>query len=464
MSKFGGRTSEEHHRDSPKHTALKEETRNTLETLRETSTDYDWDFWLSWINDVDLVLRTQPEAVKHHMTLGMPPSLRGQLWQIGVRSRNTGDVESEYRELLKRVSPDEKLIRRDLSRTFPTHEFFKEQDGEGQEALFNVIKAYSIFDQQVGYCQGLPFIVGCLLLEMREEHAFAVLIKLMSQNGLRSQYTPNMETLHERLYQFDHILQQKIPQVHRHLETQGVRPSMYASQWFLTLFASRCPLPLTVRIFDLIMVEGTLVVLRVALALLWRSQDTLLTLDMEHLVGFLNHTIYDAYVDDPNALVQDTYQIDIPTRLLNRLAKQRTTEAAREAKAQTQEEHLRRINTDLSQHVHRLEKANRTLETENRDVTQQVIDAKMSVARLDDENQQLRHELGQVRSELEQLKSTLPALEEMTRQNAYYRQQNQDLQSQLTDVEEILVDLKLKYAESEGRYEELHRRLGATGH
>lgn len=124
------------------------------------------DFWLSLINDADLVLRTQPDAVKHHMTLGMPPPLRGQLWQIVVRSRNSGDVESEYRELLKRVSPDEKLIRRDLSRTFPTHEFFKEQDGEGQEALFNVIKAYSIFDQQVGYCQGLPFIVGCLLLEV----------------------------------------------------------------------------------------------------------------------------------------------------------------------------------------------------------------------------------------------------------------------------------------------------------
>lgn len=299
---------------------------------------------------------------------------------------------------------------------------------------------------------------------MREEHAFAVLIKLMSQHGLRSQYTPNMETLHERLYQFDHILQQKIPQVHRHLETQGVRPSMYASQWFLTLFASRCPLPLTVRLFDLIMVEGTLVVLRVALALLWRNQDTLLTLDMEHLVGFLNYSIYDAYVDDPNALIQDAYNIDIPARLLNRLAKQRTTEAAREAKTQTQEEHLRRINADLSQHVHRLEKANRALESENRDVTQQVIDAKMSVARLDDENQQLRHDLGQVRTELEQLKSTLPALDEMTRQNAYYRQQNQDLHSQLTDVEEILVDLKLKYAESEGRYEELYQRLGATNH
>lgn len=41
MSKFG-RTSEEQYRDSPKHAALKEETRNALEALRETSTDYDW--------------------------------------------------------------------------------------------------------------------------------------------------------------------------------------------------------------------------------------------------------------------------------------------------------------------------------------------------------------------------------------------------------------------------------------
>lgn len=41
---------------------------------------------------------------------------------------------------MKMTSPCEKVIRRDITRTYPEHEFFKEKDGIGQERLFNVIK------------------------------------------------------------------------------------------------------------------------------------------------------------------------------------------------------------------------------------------------------------------------------------------------------------------------------------
>lgn len=54
---------------------------------------------------------------------------------------------------------------RDIPRTYPELEFFKD-GGRGQQALFNVIKAYSIHDKEVGYCQGSAFIVGQLLLQV----------------------------------------------------------------------------------------------------------------------------------------------------------------------------------------------------------------------------------------------------------------------------------------------------------
>ena len=58
------------------------------------------------------------------------------------------------------------VIRRDIARTYPEHEFFKEKDGLGQESLFNVMKAYSLHDREVGYCQGSAFIVGLLLMQV----------------------------------------------------------------------------------------------------------------------------------------------------------------------------------------------------------------------------------------------------------------------------------------------------------
>lgn len=49
-------------------------------------------------------------------------------------------VKNQYSELLKMSSPCEKLIRRDIARTYPEHDFFKGQDSLGQEVLFNVMK------------------------------------------------------------------------------------------------------------------------------------------------------------------------------------------------------------------------------------------------------------------------------------------------------------------------------------
>ena len=42
------------------------------------------------------------------------------------------------------------MIRRDIARTYPEHALFKQKDGVGQEALFNVMKAYSVHDREVG--------------------------------------------------------------------------------------------------------------------------------------------------------------------------------------------------------------------------------------------------------------------------------------------------------------------------
>lgn len=130
---------------------------------------------------------------------------------------------------------------------------------------------------------------------MPDEAAFCVLIKLMSQYGLRGQFTPQMETLHERMFQFNQLLLVFLPQVHRHLDAQGVLPTMYASQWFMTLFAYRCPLELVYRVFDLVFVEGSQIVINFALALMKKNQKVILSLEFEPLLEFFAGPIFDVY-------------------------------------------------------------------------------------------------------------------------------------------------------------------------
>ena len=47
----------------------------------------------------------------------------------------------------------------------------------------------------MGYCQGISFVAGVLLLHMSEEQAFEMLKFLMYDLGFRKQYRPDMMSL-----------------------------------------------------------------------------------------------------------------------------------------------------------------------------------------------------------------------------------------------------------------------------
>lgn len=87
------------------------------------------------------------------------------MWQL-LCGAHQSPVKKQFADYIKATSACERIIRRDIARTYPEHDFFKEKDGLGQESLFNVMKAYSLYDREVGYCQGSGFIVGLLLMQV----------------------------------------------------------------------------------------------------------------------------------------------------------------------------------------------------------------------------------------------------------------------------------------------------------
>merc|ERR1712008_251710 len=157
---------------------------------------------------------------------------------------------------------------RDIARTYPEHDFFKKKDGVGQEALFNVMKAYSIHDREVGYCQGSAFIVGLLLKQMPEEETFAVLVKMMQEYRMREMFKPSMAELGLCMYQLEVLVQEHIPDLYGHFQSQSIHTNLYASSWFLTLVSikAQCyiqlvfkaPLCITLTISDQKIVSGSL--------------------------------------------------------------------------------------------------------------------------------------------------------------------------------------------------------------
>ena len=64
-------------------------------------------------------------------------------------------------------SPAENVINWDIKRTYVGHGYFQEEGNKA--ALYKISKAYSIYDEEVGYCQGFSFMAAVLLLQVRPE-------------------------------------------------------------------------------------------------------------------------------------------------------------------------------------------------------------------------------------------------------------------------------------------------------
>ncbi|BGP50515.1 GTPase-activating protein [Rhodotorula kratochvilovae] len=357
----------------------------------------DWDFWGRVMNDYEEVARTQPRELSRAIQRGIPPALRGMTWQLMAAAKDA-NLEFVYSELLKQSSPHEKSIARDLSRTFPKHAYFSEADGVGQENLFNVVKAYSLYDDEVGYTQGLQFIVGPLLLNMPDEEAFSVLVRLMKAYDLRSHYTPNMPGLQLRLFQFDRLVEELVPSVFLHLLRQGVKSSMYASQWFLTLFGYRFPLELVSAIFDLVFAEGVEAVFRFAVALLRRNEAHLLQLEFEDLIDFLKNGLFEVYAPDeeereqnPDAqykvheFVREALQVRITPMMLDQFGEEWASLCAAQTAHTAELDSLRKANLQLSLQVRQLEASLAQINTEHCEMVRQVVAARLEREELEDE-------------------------------------------------------------------------------
>ncbi|SNX85982.1 related to GYP5 - GTPase-activating protein (GAP) [Melanopsichium pennsylvanicum] len=256
--------------------------------------EIDWEFWGEVMSNYQSVARNHPRQLSRAIQAGIPPALRGMMWQLMSSSKNE-EMEIIYAYLLKQTSTHEKAIRRDLNRTFPEQDYFQDGKGIGQENLFNVIKAYSLYDPEVGYCQGMQFVVGPLLLNMPDEEAFSTFVRLMKSYDLRGHFTPNMPALQLRLFQFDRLLEDFLPLLHKHLVRQGVKSSMYASQWFMTLFSYRFPLDFVYRVLDSVFAEGVEALFRFAIALMKKNEERLLEMNFEQAVNYLKMELFESY-------------------------------------------------------------------------------------------------------------------------------------------------------------------------
>lgn len=129
----------------------------------------------------------------------------------------------------------------------------------------------------------------------------------MEHYDLRSCFLPDLSGLHLRIYQFQQLLSQHLPTLAAHLDTLQIEP-LYVSQWFLSFFGVTCPLPMLLRIYDVILTEGASeTLMRVALSLMRRNETKILgCTELEDVMQLLlSRGLWDTYACNADDLVND---------------------------------------------------------------------------------------------------------------------------------------------------------------
>ncbi|XP_014870533.1 USP6 N-terminal-like protein isoform X1 [Poecilia latipinna] len=251
------------------------------------------------------------EKLVRRIYKGVPLQLRGQVWCLLLDVPKIKEEKKDFYEKLKSraraLSPDVRQIDLDVNRTYRDHIMFMTRYDVKQQALFHVLTAYSMYNTEVGYCQGMSQITALLLIYMNEEDAFWALVKLLSgqKHAMHGFFIPGFPKLMRYQEHHDRILKKMMPKLKQHLDNQEVFTSLYTMKWFFQCFLDRTPFTLTLRIWDIYILEGERVLPAMSYTILKLHKKHLLKLSMEELVEFLQVTLAkDFFLEDDFVIEQ----------------------------------------------------------------------------------------------------------------------------------------------------------------
>ncbi len=286
--------------------------------------------WVAYLKDVGLAAeeptRFPPPGpkTKRFIRKGIPPEWRGAAWWHYAQGPSIlAKHPGEYDALVQRADRgeakeiDSEAIERDLHRTFPDNLRFQFPGGQpgGADAsprpdepklvssLRRVLRAFSMYNPRIGYCQSLNFLAGLLLLFVETEEQCFWLLNVITRLYLPGTHETSLEGSKVDLGVLMAALQDSMPAVwakvggelddlpvpaaappaprHATLGRKSRRPKLTAAAaldrlppitlcmtaWFMSCFIGTLPIETTLRVWDVFFYEGSKTLFRVALGI-----------------------------------------------------------------------------------------------------------------------------------------------------------------------------------------------------
>ncbi|XP_034660304.1 titin-like isoform X4 [Drosophila subobscura] len=281
-------------------------------TDEDAASDYN-----QWLHAMKLVAR---------LPGGTPPEFRRKLWlslaDKYLKSKNVDWAKQrekcfceEWRE------DDEELgiqIVKDLHRT-GSNLCTGPAGSINQAKLKRILLGYARYNPEVGYCQGFNML-GALILQVmdkEEEESMKVMIYLVEGVLPTGYFYGSMGGLQADMGVFRELMQTRLPRLAKHLQRlQGpvenaFEPpltNVFTMQWFLTMFCTCLPMSCVLRVWDLVLIEGSDVLLRTALVLWSLLEERVLSVrsadEFYGKMGSYSSELLNGHLIDSNGLIE----------------------------------------------------------------------------------------------------------------------------------------------------------------
>ncbi|KAK2147388.1 hypothetical protein LSH36_555g00001 [Paralvinella palmiformis] len=250
--------------------------------------------------------------IKRYVRKGIPSVFRAQVWMEVSGAEYHRRSNPGLYEAMRIACHDKDLIEvivTDLDRTFPDNIYFQAETSSEKyakrQSLFNVLIALGQKNQKVGYCQGLNFIAGLLLIVVKDEEKVFWLMDTLINDLLPDYYSRDMLGVQTDQEVLGELVKERMPDVTRMLDAVGVAWALVSTKWFICLYCDVLPTETVLRLWDCIFYEGSKVLFRVGITLVKHNRAKILNCrSFPEVVNIFKESTNDKFVINCHQFIQ----------------------------------------------------------------------------------------------------------------------------------------------------------------